>query len=208
MITLATQDRKVGQDMEVGSMPAVFYGKKTASTPITLIQKDFIKVWKTAGESSVVTLKGSTGSLDVLIHDVDIDPVSDMPRHADFYVFEKGKKIEVSVPLDFVGIAPAVKDLGGSLVKTLYELKISASAEHLPHDIKVDISTLTTFDSQILASDIKLPSGVTLEENPAEVVASASAPKEEEVETAPIDLSAIEVEKKGKKEEEGAPETA
>lgn len=209
MITLATQDRKVGQKMEVGSMPAVFYGKKTPSTPITLVQKDFIKVWKAAGESSVVSLKSSTGSVDVLIHDVDVDPVSDMPRHADFYVFEKGKKLEVSIPLDFVGVAPAIKDLGGSLVKTLYELKISASAEHLPHDIKVDISTLTTFDSQILASEIKLPSGVTLEENPSEVVASASAPKgEEPEESAPIDLSAIEVEKKGKKEEEGTPETA
>jgi len=208
MITLATQDRKVGQSIEVGSMPAVFYGKKTASTPITLVQKDFIKVWKTAGESSVVTLKGSTGSVDALIHDVDVDPVSDMPRHVDFYVFEKGKKLEVSIPLDFVGVAPAIKDLGGSLVKTLYELKISAAAEHLPHSIEVDISSLATFDSQILASDIKLPSGVTLEENPSEVVASASAPKGEEVESAPIDLSAIEVEKKGKKDEEGTEDTA
>jgi large subunit ribosomal protein L25 len=209
MTTLDVTERKVsenlGQLRKKGLMPAVFYGKKTASTPVTLVQKDFIKVWKTAGESGVVTLKGAKQSVDALITAVDIDPVSDIVRHADFYVFEKGKKIEVSVPLDFVGVAPAVKDLGGSLVKVLHEIKISAAPEHLPHDIKVDISKLETFESQILASGIALPTGVTLVEDPEEVVASAAAPKEEEVEeAAPVDLSAIEVEKKGKKEEEGA----
>ncbi|MSU45497.1 MAG: hypothetical protein EXS47_02620, partial [Candidatus Zambryskibacteria bacterium] len=78
----------------------------------------------------------------------------------------------------------------------------------IPHDIKVDISSLIDFDSQILAQDILLPAGVELIELPTEVVASAARPKEEEVEeVAPVDLSSIEVEKKGKKEEE-APEPA
>ena len=50
-----------------------------------------------------------------------------------------------------------------------------------------------------------MPTGVTLVELPTEVVAAGARPKEEEVEAPPVDLSAIEVEKKGKKEEEGAP---
>lgn len=207
MITLDAEKREKSQNLDSlrkeGKMPAVFYGKKTASTPISLLQKDFIKAWRTAGESSVVTIKTAKESVDTLIHTVDLDPVTDIPRHADFYVFEKGKKIEVSVPLDFVGVSPVVKDLGGSVVKALHELKISAEPEHLPHDIKVDISSLVDFSSQILASQIALPEGVVLVELPHEVVASAAAPKEEEVEeVAPVDLSAIEVEKKGKKEEE------
>src|SRR3989344_2917183 len=172
MITLDVQVRdksaKLADLRKVGKMPAVFYGKKTASTPISILQKDFIKVWRTAGESGVVTLQDKADSVDTLIHAVDIDPVSDIPRHADFYVFEKGKKIEVSVPLDFVGVSPVVKDLGGSLVKALHELKISADPQHIPHDIKVDISTLIDFDSQILASDIILPEGVQLIELPNE----------------------------------------
>ncbi len=213
MTTLEITERKASENVgalrKAGLMPAVFYGKKTPSTPVTLVQKDFIKVWKTAGESGVVTLKGAKQSHDVLITAVDIDPVSDIVRHADFYVFEKGKKIEVSVPLEFIGIAPAVKDLGGSLVKVLHEIKISASPEHLPHDIKVDISSLATFESQILAGNIPMPAGVTLVEDPEEVVASAAEPKAEEVEeTAPVDLSAIEVEKKGKKDEEAPVEPA
>ncbi len=186
-----------------GIIPAVFYGKKTPSTPISIQQNQFIKVWRLAGESGVVTLKSKAGDMDVLIQDVDVDPVTDQPRHADFYVFEKGKKIEVSIPLEFVGVSPAVKDLGGSLVKVLHELKISAEPQNLPREINVDISSLVAFDSQILASDIVLPKGVELIELSTEVVASAAAPKEDEPEESkPIDLSAIEVEKKGKKEEE------
>jgi len=83
-------------------------------------------------------------------------------------------------------------------------LKISADPQHIPHDIEVDVSSLVDFNSQIVASQLKLPAGVDLIENPDEVVASASAPREELVEeSAPVDLSAIEVEKKGKKEVEG-----
>lgn len=210
MITLDAQARDLSQNLNTlrkeGKMPAVFYGKKTESTPITLVQKDFIKVWKQVGESGVVTIKTPKGVVETLIHAVDIDPVSDVVRHVDFYVFEKGKKVEVDVPLEFVGVSPAVKDLSGNLVKSLHELKISADPQSIPHEIQVDISTLVDFDSRITAGDIKLPAGVTLIELPEEVVALVARPREEkeEEEAAPVDLSSIEVEKKGKKEEEGA----
>lgn len=189
-----------------GKIPAVFYGKKTESTPITLALNDFISAWRKVGESGVVTIKTAKGNVDTLIHDVQIDPVSDAPVHVDFYVFEKGKKVEVDVPLEFVGVSPAVKDLSGNLVKALQELKISADPTNIPHEITVDISSLVDFDSKIVAGDLKLPAGVTLVDNPEEVVAAVARQKEEtEEESAPIDLSSIEVEKKGKKEEEGEP---
>lgn len=191
-----------------GKIPAVFYGKKTESTPISLVRNDFISAWHKVGESGVVTLKTSKGTVDTLIKDVDLDPVSDIVRHVDFYVFEKGKKIELDVPLDFVGVSPAVKDLGGDLVKVLHEIKISADPQNIPHDIKVDISVLVDFDSKVHAGDLSLPTGVSLVESAEEVVALVTKHKEEvEEEPAPVDLSAIEVEKKGKKEEE-SPESA
>jgi large subunit ribosomal protein L25 len=191
---------------KAGSMPAVFYGKKEASTPITLRQADFAKVWKEAGESTVVTLETPAGQKESLIHDVEVDPVSGVPTHADFYVFEKGKKVEVSLPIEFVGVSPAVKDLGGTLVKVMHELKIEAEPKNLPHQIDLDISVLAAFGDQILASQIALPNGVELKENPEEVVATVAAPREEkEEEAAPVDLSAIEVsEDRGKKEEDEA----
>lgn len=188
---------------KVGKMPAVFYGKKEKSTPITISRSDFKKVWREAGESSVIDLVGKDIEAEALIYDVDLDPVTDEPRHADFYVFEKGKKIEISVPLEFVGIAPAVKDMGGTLVKVMHEIEIEALPKDLPHNISVDISSLINFDSQVLAKDINLPQGVTLITKPEDVVASVYETKEEVEEVAPVDLSSIEVQKKGKEAKEG-----
>lgn len=207
MLTLKAKrrDTKVKPEIirETSQIPAVFYGKKEASTPISIPKVDFIKVWKEAGESSIVTLEMPEGNKESLIQDVDLDPVSSIPRHADFYVFEKGHKVEVALPLEFTGISPAIKDLGGVLVKVLYELKVEAMPKDLPHNITIDISPLANFGDQILAKDIILPTGVELKEHLEEVIALVSAPREEkEEEVAPVDLSTIEVEKKGKEESE------
>jgi large subunit ribosomal protein L25 len=206
MLTLKAEIRsktdKLDKIRKAGKVPAVFYGKKEASTPISIPETDFLKVWKEAGESSVVTLETSKGNKESLIQDVDIDPVSGAARHADFYVFEKGHKLEVELTIEFIGISPAVKDLGGALVKVLHESKVEAMPKDLPHDIKIDISSLINFGDQILAKDIKLSPNIRRMENPEEVVALISAPREEkEEEVAPPDLSQIEVEKKGKEEE-------
>jgi len=187
-----------------GKIPAVFYGPKEPSTPIKLALSDFKKAWRSAGESTVVSLEGQGIEADVLIHDVDLDPVTDVPIHVDFYAIEKGKKLSVDVPLEFIGVAGAVKDLGAVLVKVMHTIEIEALPKDLPHKLEADISVLVTFDSVLTAKDIKLPAGVTLKVKPEEVVASVYEPKEEVIETAPVDLSTIEVEKKGKEIKEGA----
>jgi large subunit ribosomal protein L25 len=205
MLTLQADIRDTKTDAalirKAGNIPAVFYGKKEASTPISIREVDFLKVWKEAGESTVVTLQTPEGPKDSLIHDVSIHPVSGKPQHADFYVFEAGHKVEVALPVEFIGISAAVKDLGGTLVKVVHEIKIEAMPKDLPHNIEVDISSLANFGDQILAKDIPMPKGVELKLNPEDVVVTVSAPREEkEEEAAPVDLSAIEVEKKGKEE--------
>lgn len=188
---------------ETGHMPAVLYGRKEKTTPLTLSRAEFLKVWKKAGESSVVRILGLQEPKDALIHDVDFDPVTGVPRHADFYVFEKGQKVKVKIPLEFEGIAPAVKDLGGTLVKVIYELEVEAEPGKLPHSITVDISPLSTLEAQIYVKDIKLPAGVAAIANGEDVVALVAEYKEEKEEV-PLDISAIEVEKKGKEEEVSA----
>ncbi len=207
MLTLKAEIRDIHTKPEVvrlaGKVPAVFYGKKEASTAISIPKIDFLKIWKKAGEYSVVTLETPNGVKESLIQDVDLDPVTGVPRHADFYVFEKGHKVEVELPIEFTGVSPAIKDLGGVLVKVLHKIKIEAMPKNLPRGINIDISGLSTFEDQILARDIKLGEGVTLKENLEKVIALVSAPREEkEEEVLPVDLSAIEVEKKGKEESE------
>ncbi len=186
-----------------GFIPAVYYGKKEKSTPILIKKSEFLKAWKEAGESTVISISVDDQTVDALINDVSVDPVTNEPIHADFYVFEKGHKVELSVPVEFVGISPAIKELGGVLVKVVHEIKIEAEPSNLPKNIDVDISSLIQFGDVIAAKDVPMPKGVVLIENPEEIIVTVSAPKEEkEEESVPIDLSAIEVEKKGKTEEE------
>ena len=187
-----------------GKVPAVYYGAKQDSTPVTVSEIDFMKIWHKVGESSVIILKDGKEDHEALIHEVVVDPVTDKVLHADFYVIEKGKKVKVNIPLEFVGNSPAVKT-GGILVKVLHE--VEAKPADLPHNLEVDISSLVDFSSQIIASDIKLPAGVELVTKDTEVVALVSEAKEEVLDepVVPVDFaSAVEVEKKGKKEEEGA----
>src|SRR3989338_442262 len=210
-ITLAVEVRlpkvTVAALRKSGKLPAVYYGRKQASTPVTVSAVEFSKVLKKAGESTVVTLKTAEGDMDSLIYGIDRDPVSGTVRHADFYVFEKGQKIKVKIPLEFTGEPPAVKT-GGVLVKVIHELEVEAAPKDLPHAISVDITALENFQRQILAKHLKLPSGVILSVGPDEVVASVYEPKEEVEEVAaPIDFSTIEVEKKGKEAKEGEVES-
>lgn len=186
-----------------GYIPAVVYGKKEESTPVKLSLRDFQKTFKEAGESAIIQLKGvSNEDLDVLIHDVDFEPVKGTPRHVDFYAIERGKKLTVSVPLEFVGTAPAVKELGGILVKVMHELEIEVLPRDLPQNIEVDVSSIVDFETSLHVGDLTLPEGVTATADPEEVIASANEAVEEVFEEPEVvDMDAIEVEEKGKGEE-------
>ncbi len=211
-LTLEAEVRKEGGPSAAAlrraeHVPAVVYGKHTAPISISVPGRAFGKVLREAGESSIVNLTGLGEELPVLIHEVDLDPVRHVPRHIDFYAITKGEKVEVSVPLSFVGESPAVK-AGANLVKVLHELEIEADPMNLPHEIEVDLSVLAQVGDQILAKDIRLPSGVELFIEPEEVVALIQEVEvEEEAPTETADLSSIEVEKKGK-EETGEAEAA
>ncbi len=210
MITLKVELRdpksKLSEIRAEGFIPAVVYGHKEKSTPCVFPLNVFKKVWKEAGESSVITLEMPKGKISALIHEVQMDPVKGVPIHVDFYAIEKGQEVEVHVPIEFVGVSEAVKSLVGNLVKVLFEIEVKALPENLPHNVVVDISALTTIDSQITAGDIVLPKGVTLVTGATDVVVAIAVAKEEPVEAPVMDLTSIEVEKKGKKEEETEPE--
>ncbi len=211
MTTLEIQKREGSDSLkdirENGMIPAVMYGPKDEATSISISKKDFIKIFEEAGESTVIILDTPNGKKNVLIHAVQFDPVKDTPVHVDFYIVEAGKEVEVSVPINFVGVSIAVKKLGGTLVKVLHELQVKGVPAKLPHSIDVDISVLTGLDSHIINKDVSLPSGITLVDIEDETVASISVAKEEEEEEVEnTDISAIEVEKKGKKDEENTEE--
>lgn len=205
MITIQGTVRSKADKLDVvranGMTPAVVYGAGTPSTSLSVPAQQFIKVFKEAGESEIVTLELEGKKLNVLIHEVQWHPVRDMVMHADFYVVDMNKEIEVAVPIEFTGVSEAVK-LGGVLVKVMHELEIKSMPNNLPHEIMVDISALANLHDQIHVKDLKMPAGVEVLNDGDDVICIAEPAGEEMVEdAAPIDLSSIEVEKKGKKEE-------
>ncbi len=195
--------KELKSERQAGKLPVIVYGDKKDALPLFVQIGEFKKLLAKAGESTVLTVKTPDGDKDVLIQEVAWHPVTSEPLHADFYVVDKTKLLEINVPLTFTGVAPAVKDLAGILVKVLHELSIEVLPMNIPHEIEVDISKLINLDSQILVKDLKVSKEVKVLNNLDDVVAAISVAKEEVVEEAPVDLSAIEVEKKGKKEVEG-----
>lgn len=185
-----------------GMIPAVVYGARVENTLISVPSTLFTKLLKTAGETSAIVLEITDDkNVDVLIHDVQVDPIKGFPIHVDFLAIDMNKAIEVTVPLEFTGIAPAEKNSLGVLVKALHEIDIEALPKDIPHVLTVDVSSLVTLEDQIHVKDIVLPKGVSVITDSEEVVALVTEVKEESEDSTPVDLSSIEVEKKGKKEE-------
>lgn len=196
MLILDVTTRDTSQSVDIlrakGTIPATFYGPKELPASISIDGRRMESIWRDAGETTIVTLKGVGADKDTLIHDVQLHPVSGKILHADFYVLEKGKKITINVPLEFIGEAPAEK-LGHILVKTLHEIEIEVAPAELPHNLEVDISTLTEVGDHITAGEVKLPPSATLITEAEEIVASVTAFQEEKAPEALVIPEATEV---------------
>ena len=202
MMQITTSARAPKETKKEGFIPAVYYGAHQVATSVFIDAIEFKKVSAEAGESSSIILVTEHGNENAMIQEVQVDPVKSHPIHVDFYVLEKGQKVHVKTPIVLVGESQAVKE-GGVLVKVMHELSVEGDPSKLPHEFTIDISSLVTKDDVIHVSDIKLPAGVELYHvSPEDTIVSISEAKEE-TEEVPVatDLSAIEVEAKGKKEE-------
>jgi len=182
-----------------GLIPGVVYGAHQASTPIAIDAIAFGKISREAGEATIVSLSGLGASLPTLIHEIERDPLTDKPRHVDFYAVTKGEKVHVAIPLSFVGESAAV-EAGANLVKVLHEVEVKADPMNLPHSIEVDLSALKELNAQIHVKDLVLPAGVELVTDIDDVVVLTQEVAAEKAEEVAADISAIEVEKKGKEE--------
>lgn len=198
--------KKTSAIKKAGKIPAVVYGHKIKNVLLEVDYQEFSKVFSKTGESSLVELnvEGEKEKRLVLIHEIQIDPVTDKFLHVDFFQPSLKEEVQVKVPLVFEGDSPAVKDLGGTLVKNISELEIKALPQNLPHEVKVSISGLKTFEDHILVKDLILSKDIKVLIGAGEIVVSVAPPSkvEEELEK-PIEEKVEDVEKveKEKKEE-------
>ena len=193
-----------------GIIPAVLYGPEIKNLSLEINLKKLEVIYKKAGESSLISLQVSPANDSskvkkflVLIHEVKKDPLKGSFTHVDFYQPILTKEIEAPVSLVFEGDSLAVKELGGTLIKEIQELTVKSLPQHLPHEIKINIDKLKTFEDEILVKDISLPEGVKVQRGLEDVVAIVTPPGkiEEELEQ-PVEEKVEEVEEAGKKEEE------
>ncbi len=207
---------------EAGQLPAVVYGAGGTSEPLTLGHADFIKLYRQAGESTLVDLMldGAVGG-KVIIQAVQHDPVSDKVIHVDLKRIDMNKKMQAPVELKFVGEAPVIKAQGGTLVTSLHTVEVECLPQDLVSHIDVSIASLSTYDVVIKVKDLILPAGIKIVSPNAEdlIVKAAAALTEEQIKAmeeaskTPADLAKIEVvgekekaEAAAAKEAEGKPE--
>jgi len=148
--TREVKGKKVKQLRQEGFVPAVLYGKDKEPHNIKIDIKVFKHAFDKAGYNSLVDLEvNDKPAIKTIIQDVQFHPVTNEPIHADLYAIKMDEKIETEIPLNFIGISPAVKDLEGNLIKNFDELEVECLPKDLVNEIKVDISSLKTFDDVI-----------------------------------------------------------
>lgn len=193
-----------------GNVPAVMYGFGTEPVIVTVDRNAFVRTLTQAGESTVVDLDINGVTHPVLIAEVQRNPLNDFVTHADFRRVDLSKKIEAKIPLKLKGVAPAVKDLGGTLIQSLEEIEVLCLPNALVHDIAVDIASLKTFDDVIRVANVTIPQGIEVKTDVESAVASVQPPRSE-AEMAALDaavdtdVSKVEISTE-KKEDEAAEE--
>lgn len=207
---LAVQQRenlgkKINALRKSGLVPAEFYGHGMKNEHLAVKTDDFRKVFKEAGENTIVTLALGAKKIPALIYEVKEDPIKGTVMHIDFYGVRMDEKITAKVPVIFLGEAPAIKEKGGVINETTHEVEVEALPGDLPHSFEVDITSLKEIGDTIYVKDLKAPKGVEILLDGDLPLIGIAVPRVEEVApVAPVDLSEVKVESEEKKAERDA----
>ncbi len=173
----------VKRDKTFKKVSGILYGPDVKESKKVWVDfQEFNKMFKEAGESTLFDLEieGEKEGHSVLVYDVQKHPISGQYQHVDFYKVKKGKKIETSVELEFIGEAPAVKEKGGMLIKNFDSLEIRCLPKDLIGKIKIDLSVLEDFENTIRVGDLNISSEVELLSDSKTVIMSVAAPRTQE----------------------------
>lgn len=207
--------KAVKQLLTDGILPCVAYGKGVQSVTAQVPYREFEKIYRSTGSSSLVDVTFPDGSMKkALIIEVAKNPLTEQYVHADIFIVDMKEKMKAKVPLNFVGESKAVKELGANLTKTLQELEIECLPDQLPNRIDVSLEILVNVGDMIRVSDIQLPTGVELLGDAGVVVATVELIKEEKEEVAAnaeqekAAIEKLQTEKQEKKATKGDEESA
>ena len=189
-----------------GQVPAVVYGHAREPQALALPAREIERLLETVSAASTVIELAVDGKMArTLIREVQRHPYRREILHVDFQELVAGEKVTVNVPIVLAGTPEGVK-AGGIVDQVLRELEIEVDPVNMPNHIDVDISHLTIGHS-IHVSELRIPDGVTVLDDPEATVVVLGAPRAETpaagveaVEEAPAEPEVI---GRGKQEEEG-----
>jgi large subunit ribosomal protein L25 len=169
---------------EQGKVPAVVYGKKVASTPISVDEKQLMALLKHNPHAIVEMDIPNKGKHPVMINGIQRDSIQRSLLHIDFHQINMNEPIRTTIGLEFTGESPAQRE-GGVLTAVLHEVEVRCLPQDLPTSIAVDISGLELGGS-FLARDLQLPPEIELKTDDNAVLATILVPQKaaEETETA------------------------
>ena len=137
-------------------VPAVVYGHGVDPISVSIDNSDMLRTYRTAGQSSLIDLDIDGKQTKVLIHVLDRHPVQDTIQHVDFFAVNPKEKTTVSVPFNFVGESPAVKNFGGIFMRDHDSIDIRCLPTEIPQSLDVDISALKDLHDHITIKDLGL----------------------------------------------------
>jgi len=168
-----------------GKIPGVFYGPKSAPTPLAVDGKEFTSHVTNLEGSHLIRFRSTTPDLQqkvALVREIQMHPVSGTVLHVDFYEVDLSQRLQVTVPLHFVGKAVGTTE-GGILQPIVREIEVECLPTDIPQFIDVDVSALAIHDAIHLA-DVQMPPNVTAVIDSNEAVVTVLPPTVEEVKVA------------------------
>lgn len=197
--------RKVKKLRSKGLLPGNVYGKKVKSESISVDLKEFSSIFKEAGETNIVNISIGGKNRPTLIHNIQLDPVTDTPLHVDFLQVDLKQKVTAQIPIELVGNSPAEKQGIGTVIQYTDEVEVEALPTQLPEKFEMDISKLKEVDDQYVVKDILVDkSKVKLMEDDEKVVIKVEPLRKEEEVAPPVEEEVVgeEAEEEGKEDEE------
>lgn len=168
-----------------GKIPGVFYGPKSAAVPLAVDKKEFTSHVSNLEGSHLIRFQSPAADLQqkvALVRDVQVHPVSGKVLHVDFYEVDLTQRLQVTVPLHFVGKAIGITE-GGIVQPVIREVEVECLPSDIPQYIEVDVSGLAIHDA-IHIADIQMPPNVTAIFESNEAVVTVLPPTVEEVKVA------------------------
>ena len=169
--------------MREGKLPAIVYGHNTEPTPLTLDRIEFQKVFVKSGRTHLVDLVIDGNRTEkVLVREIQTHPRRQGPIHVDFYQVNLQERIEVEVPVHVVGESAPVKQGDGDVLQPMHSIRVECLPTEIPEDFEVDITLLDEIGAELRVSDIKVRTGVTVLDDPEELVVKIVPKREMKVE--------------------------